>query len=89
LTATHRVTVVWLALLGLTFASFLIGIEQGTGVASAAAIVIIGIALFKVRLIGIHFMDLRVAPHPLRLIFEAYVLVVFVVLATIDLVVVP
>jgi hypothetical protein len=88
-TATRRVTVVWVALLGLTLASFVVGIEQGTGVASAAAIVIIGIALFKVRLIGIHFMDLRVAPHALRLIFEAYVLVVFVVLATIDLVVAP
>jgi caa(3)-type oxidase subunit IV len=88
-TATRRVTVVWLVLLGLTVASFLVGVEQRTGVASAAAIVIIGIALFKVRLIGIHFMDLRVAPHPLRLIFEAYVLVVLVVLATIDLAVAP
>lgn len=89
MTATRRVTVVWLALLGLTFASFLVGIEQGRGVASASAVVIIGIALFKVRLVGIHFMDLRVAPRPLRLIFEAYVLVVFIVLATIGLVVGP
>lgn len=89
MTATRRVTVVWVALLGLTFASFVVGIEQGAGVASAAAVVIIGIAMFKVRLIGIHFMDLRVAPRALRLIFEAYVLAVFVVLATIDLVVAP
>lgn len=87
MTATRRLTRVWAALLALTFASFLVGIEQGAGAASAAAIVIVGIALFKVRLIGIHFMDLRVALLPLRLIFESYVLVVFVALATIDIVV--
>ncbi len=89
MTAARRVTLVWLALLALTFASFLVGVEQGAGVASAAAVVIIGVALFKVRLIGIHFMDLRVAPRPLRLIFEGYVLVVFIVLVVIDLVVAP
>jgi caa(3)-type oxidase subunit IV len=85
MTAARRVTLVWLALLALTFASFVVGVEQGAGVASAAAVVIIGVALFKVRLIGIHFMDLRVAPRPLRLIFEGYVLVVFIVLVVIDL----
>lgn len=84
---TRRVTLVWMLLLGITFASFVVGVEQGAGVASAAAVVIIGLALCKVRLIGIHFMDLRVAPRPLRLIFEAYVLAVFVTLATLDLVV--
>jgi hypothetical protein len=84
---TRRVTLVWMLLLGITFASFVVGVEQGAGAASAAAVVIIGLALCKVRLIGIHFMDLRVAPRPLRLIFEAYVLAVFVTLATLDLVV--
>jgi hypothetical protein len=84
---TRRVTLVWMLLLGITFASFVVGIEQGAGVASAAAVVIIGLALCKVRLIGIHFMDVRVAPRPLRLIFEAYVLAVFITLVTLDLVV--
>ena len=74
-------------LIALTFASFLVGIEQSVDAANAAAVAIVGLALFKVRLIGIHFMDLRVAPLPLRLIFEGYVLAVFVALATIDLVV--
>lgn len=83
----RRVTLVWVLLLGLTFASFVVGIEPGAGVASAAAVVIIGLALYKVRLIGIHFMDLRVAPRPLRLLFEAYVLAVFATLVTLDLVV--
>jgi Prokaryotic Cytochrome C oxidase subunit IV len=87
MTMTRRVTLVWILLLGLTLASFIVGIEQGAGAASAAAVVIIGLALFKVRLIGMHFMDLRVAPLPLRLLFEAYVLAVFATLATLDLVV--
>ena len=80
-------SLVWALLIALTFASFLVGIEQSVDAANAAAVAIVGLALFKVRLIGIHFMDLRVAPLPLRLIFEGYVLAVFVALATIDLVV--
>jgi caa(3)-type oxidase subunit IV len=86
-TATRRVTLVWAALLALTLASSIVGIEQGAGAASAAAVVLIGVALFKVRLIGIHFMDLRTAPSPLRQIFEGYVLALFMVLVTLDLVV--
>jgi Prokaryotic Cytochrome C oxidase subunit IV len=89
MSTTRRVTMVWGLLLLLTFGSFIVGIEQGAGVASAAAVVIIGIALFKVRLIGLHFMDLRVAVRPLRLIFETYLVVVFAVLVFIDLAITP
>jgi hypothetical protein len=78
-------TMVWAVLLLLTFGSFVVGIEQGAGIASAAAVVIIGIALFKVRLIGLHFMDLREAVRPLQLIFEAYLVIVFAALVFIDL----
>jgi hypothetical protein len=85
MTATRRVTVVWVLLLALTFGSFLIGIEQGAGFASVGAVIIVGIALFKVRLIGIHFMDLRVAPLALRALFEGYVLAVFLVLVALDI----
>jgi hypothetical protein len=85
MTTTRRLTLVWALLLALTFGSFVIGIEQGAGFASAGAVFIIGIALVKVRLIGIHFMDLRVAPRPLRVLFEGYVLVVFLALTSIDL----
>lgn len=53
------------------------------------AIVIVGIALVKVRLIGIHFMDLRAAPPPLRLLFEGYTVALFLVLAVLDVVVTP
>jgi hypothetical protein len=85
MTATRRLTLVWALLLALTFGSFVIGIEQGAGFASAGAVLIIGIALLKVRLIGIHFMDLRIAPRALRVLFEVYLLVVFLALTSIDL----
>jgi caa(3)-type oxidase subunit IV len=89
MTAPRRITLVWLLLLALTFGSFLIGIEQGSGFSAQAALIIIGIALIKVRLIGLHFMDLRSATVPLRMIFEGYLLAVFTALAAIDLVVNP
>ena len=89
MTAPRRITLVWILLLALTFGSFLIGSEQGSGFAAQAALIIIGIALIKVRLVGLHFMDLRSATVPLRMIFEGYLLAVFTALAAIDLVVKP
>jgi Prokaryotic Cytochrome C oxidase subunit IV len=89
MSATRRLTLVWVVLLALTFGSFLVGIEQSADFAGAAAIVIIGIALLKVRLIGLHFMDVRIAPTALRVLFEGYVLVVFAALVVLDVVVHP
>ena len=89
MTATRRVTLVWALLLALTFGSFLVGVEQGAGFASVGAAIIIGIALFKVRLIGLHFMDVRAAPRALRALFEGYVLAVFLVLVALDIFVRP
>lgn len=87
--ATRRIKWAWILLLTLTFGSFVIGIEQGSGFAAVAALIIIGIALVKVRLIGLHFMELRTAPAGLRMMFEGYLLAVFTALAVIDLVVKP
>lgn len=89
MSTTRRLTVVWLLLLVLTFGSFLVGVEQGAGFASTAAVILIGVAMFKVRLIGLHFMDVRIAPLPLRALFEGYVLVVFVALVVLDIAVKP
>jgi hypothetical protein len=89
MTASRRITLVWILLLALTFGSFTIGIEQGSGFAAQAALIIIGIALFKVRLIGLHFMDLRTAIVPLRMMFEGYVIAVFTALAVVDIAVKP
>jgi caa(3)-type oxidase subunit IV len=89
MTATRRLTVVWAVLLALTLGSFVVGIEQNADFAGAAAIVIVGIALLKVRLIGLHFMDVRIAPTVLRMLFEGYVLAVFVALVVLDVMVRP
>lgn len=89
MTATRRITLVWVLLLALTFGSFLVGIEQGAGFASVGAVIIVGIAMLKVRLIGLHFMDVRSAPLALRGLFEGYVLAVFAVLVAFDVFVKP
>jgi hypothetical protein len=89
MSATRRLTLVWIVLLALTFGSFVVGIEQSADFAGAAAIAIISIALLKVRLIGLHFMDVRIAPTALRMLFEGYVLVVFVALVFLDVLVKP
>jgi heme/copper-type cytochrome/quinol oxidase subunit 4 len=45
-----------------------------------ATIAIVLIAAIKVRLVLLHFMELRHAPLPLRLVFEGWVVVVTVAL---------
>lgn len=57
---------VWLVLLIATVASSTVA---GHGVA------VIAVAFFKVRLVGLHFMELRAAPVPLRVVFEGWVVV--------------
>jgi caa(3)-type oxidase subunit IV len=79
---------VWLVLLAATCGSSLVGAELGAK-SVPVAVAIIAVALFKVRLIGIHFMELRVAPPPLRLLFEGYLLVVFATLTALTLTVRP
>jgi hypothetical protein len=65
-------TRVWLLLVvatGLTY-----WIAEGHGVpAQVAATAAILIAGFKARLVFLHFMELRVAPWPWRLAFEAWI----------------
>jgi hypothetical protein len=89
MTASRRVEMVWALLLLLTFGSFVLGMEQNAGFASAGAAVIVAIALLKVRLIGMHFMDIRSAPWALRGLFEGYLLIVLVVLVAFDVFVKP
>ncbi|TVX99362.1 hypothetical protein FPV58_18290 [Mycolicibacterium porcinum] len=81
MTTYRHLTLVWAVLVVLTFGSFAVGIEQRGDLATIATLVVIGLAMVKLRLIGLHFMDLRSAPRPLRALFESYVVVVFVTLA--------
>lgn len=61
------------ALVLATLSSWLLGIEGSTSTLVGCAVV--AIALIKVRVVGLHFMELRSAPAALRGAFEAYVVV--------------
>jgi hypothetical protein len=74
----HATTAVWVLLVMATGISWWLG--HGESATSAglrtASVAIIVLAFVKVRLIGLHFMELRTAPMALRAAFEAYVIVV-------------
>ncbi|BCO39117.1 hypothetical protein MINTM001_02560 [Mycobacterium paraintracellulare] len=69
----------WLVLIAATLVSYALGAEHGAG--SVMVVVILGIAAFKIRLVGLDFMELRSAPVLLRAAFEGYCLVLWGVLS--------
>ena len=78
-----RASVVWLVLVALTLVSWTLGTRHGfAGDHVPANVTIMVIAVFKVRLIGLHFMELRDAPWLLRGIFEAFCVVLLMLLST-------
>lgn len=74
-----RSTFVWVVLVGATIASWTLGSEHRIG--SGIGVVVLGIALIKVRFVGLDFMELRNAPRALRGMFEAYCVALWGVLA--------
>lgn len=72
-------TLIWLLLSALTVGSWLLGTDHGFSGADQVPIslTIIAVALVKVRLIGLYFMELRDAPLGLRGLFEGYCLILF------------
>ena len=74
-----RVSLVWLGLIVATVISWRIGTDHGLH-ASLATVVVLLVAFVKVRFVGLYFMELRDAPVWLRTIFEAYCLLVCIVL---------
>ncbi|WP_224393191.1 cytochrome C oxidase subunit IV family protein [Pseudonocardia sp. ICBG1293] len=74
-----RVTVVWAVLVAVTTVSWVLGTGPVSG--TAASVVVLVLALFKVRLVGLYFMELRDAPVVLRLLFEGYCVAACTVLA--------
>jgi hypothetical protein len=71
--------VVWAALVAATLISLALG-EDWIGHGDVAAALVIVIAFVKVRLVGMHFMELRHAPLPLQLVFQAYCAIASIVL---------
>ena len=74
-----RSTVVWAVLVVATLVSWAVGSDHGTG--SLVAVIVLGVALVKVRFVGLDFMELRNAPLALRAAFEGYCLALWCVLA--------
>src|ERR1700753_3052176 len=64
--------IVWFILIGATLLVWYLGAEQGVGDTRLTTVLIMIVAFIKVRFVGLYFMELRDAPIPLRLIFEAH-----------------
>lgn len=77
-----RQTTVWMVLVAATVLTAVVGLEQHGG-STAVGLVLLAIAFIKIRLVALHFMEVRDAPLPLRLLVEAYVGVTFVALVVI------
>jgi hypothetical protein len=75
----NRAGASWLFLVAATVVSWAVGAEHGTG--SMVAVLVLGIAAIKVRLVGLDFMELRHAPIPLRAAFEGYCVAMWAVLS--------
>lgn len=66
---------IWAILVAATLASYLFQLEGVRSHPRLVGTAILLIAFFKVRLIGMRFMELRDTVLPLRLAFEAWVVV--------------
>ena len=78
-----RVSYVWLFLAALTGATWLLGDgynPERLDLFKVVTICLLILAFFKIRLVIIHFMEIGSAPMPLRLIFDAWVILVCVLL---------
>lgn len=84
LARTDRQTAVWMLLVAATVLTAVLGLEQHGG-STAVGLVLLAIAFVKIRLVALHFMDVREAPPALRLLVEAYAGLTFVALAAIYL----
>ncbi len=74
-----RQTAVWLLLVAATVLTATLGLEQHGG-STAVGLVLLTIAFVKIRLVALHFMEIREAPVALRVLVEAYVGVTLVAL---------
>jgi hypothetical protein len=80
--------IAWAILAVLTTVSWALGTKHGLDGAHhvPASLIIFVVAVFKVRVVGLYFMELRDAPTALRGVFEAYCVVLLGVLTTMYLV---
>lgn len=79
-----KTSLAWLVLVALTITQWAIGTHSGVGGAHhvSASLVIFVVAVFKARLVGLYFMELRDSPVALRSLFEFYCIALLTVLST-------
>ncbi len=76
-----RVTLVWLLLMLATGLSWQVGTDPSGDIIDNPAwmaVTVLLVAMFKIRLVLLHFMEVRQAPQALRLVCEAWVMLVSV-----------
>jgi heme/copper-type cytochrome/quinol oxidase subunit 4 len=69
-------TIVWFVLIAATLLSWYLGSDHGVHDHRVTTVVIMLVAFIKVRFVGLYFMELRDAPTPLRIMFEAHCAIV-------------
>ncbi len=78
-----RLTIAWLVLIAVTLLSAMIGGAHGfasAGHGAEATFAVLGIAFAKVWLVMSHFMDVRGAPRPLKIICAVWLVAVLAIL---------
>lgn len=71
----------WAALMVFTMASWALGVTHGFGHSNRSGnVIIVCVAVVKVGLVGLYFMEIRYAPALLRLLFAGYCAVAAVLL---------
>jgi hypothetical protein len=77
-------TPVWLVLSALTVLSLVLGADHAFGGTdhTITSLAIIAVAVFKVRLVGLYFMEVRYAPAWLRVLFESFCVALLILLTT-------
>jgi Prokaryotic Cytochrome C oxidase subunit IV len=63
---SHVVIYVWFRLIAATLLSYWLGAEPSLGSILVRSILILIVAIIKVRFVGMYFMELWTAPLPLR-----------------------
>ncbi|MCW3013489.1 MAG: hypothetical protein JWO02_581 [Solirubrobacterales bacterium] len=71
-----RILLVWGVLVGATCVSWFLGADHGIDNHALVTAAVLAVAFVKLRLVGMHFMELDRARQPLRGLFEGYVIVV-------------
>ncbi|WP_019873377.1 cytochrome C oxidase subunit IV family protein [Sporichthya polymorpha] len=82
--ARHRQTTVVVVLVVATLLSWGLSVEHaldGSTGTKIATVAILGIAFVKVSFVGFDFMEIRGAPAVLRLLFQIWLVVVFLTIA--------